>query len=146
MAGKVKQPKTSIKIRDDRHNTEAATVLKIQDAAKMLSKGKSRATVMQHLMKTYELTERTARDYYLEAVRFLLPEDEGEFKQSLIKSNVSRLETIAERCMEEGDWKNAKEAISELNKMCGITGSGFQIGVKTDKETDTQQIIIKFDS
>ena len=61
--GKVRQPKTSIKIRDDRHNTEAATVMKIQDAAKMLAKGKSRATVMEHLMKTYTLTERTARDY-----------------------------------------------------------------------------------
>ena len=111
----------------------------------MLSKGKSRATIIQHLIDTYGYSPQTAARYYESAVIYLVPDNDEEYRRNLIKANTTRLETIYERAMEERQYKVAREAIAELNKMAGIKGEGVQIGVQTDKQNDTQQIIIKFD-
>lgn len=126
-------------------NAEPATVKKIQEAAKMLSKGKSRATIIEWLIDTYGYSPQTAARYYESAVIYLIPDDDEEYRRNLVKANTTRLETIYERAMEERQYKVAREAIAELNKMAGIKGEGVQIGVQTDKQNDTQQIIIKFD-
>lgn len=126
-------------------NATASTTLRIQEAAKMLSKGKSRATIIQHLIDTYGYSPQTAARYYESAVIYLVPDDDEEYRRNLVKANTTRLETIYERAMEERQYKVAREAIAELNKMAGIKGEGVQIGVQTDKQNDTQQIIIKFD-
>lgn len=146
---KVDKPKTEIAKRrpasKNKGSSKPATVLKVQEAAKMLSKGKSRATIIQHFMDTYGLSVKTAADYYEAGTRFLMPDNESEFKQNLIKANATRLETIYERAMEAGDFKNAKEAIAELNKMIGVGKEGITVGINTDKENDTQQVLIRFD-
>lgn len=146
---KVKKPKTSIVKRRPASSkidgATPATVLKIQEAAKMLAKGKSRATIIEHLMTTYGMAAKTASDYYDSATRFLLPDDESKFKESLIKANATRLETIYERAMENNDFKNAREAVAELNKMLGVGKEGITVGINTDKEADTQQVVIRFD-
>ena len=144
---RVVKPASKINIRPDRvENTAPETIYKIQQAAKMISEGCSRATVTQRMMEQFNISLSTANDYYKDAVKVLIPEDEDEWRKNLIKTNATRLETIYECAMRDGDWKAAREAIAELNKMSGLSNSGLQIGLQTDKQNDTQQIIIKFDS
>ena len=121
----------------------AATVGRTLELAKMLSKGKSRQTVIDYAMSTYQINETQAKRYYSAATKYLLPEDMDEFRKGLIQANMERLEHIIEKCMEQGQWKVAREAIDSLNKMFGVTG-GVQVGIQTDNENNTQQIVIKF--
>ena len=146
--GVVKKSKTKLKLQlnpERANNTEPATILKIQQAAKWLAEGKSRATIKQMLVDKYGMAYSTTDAYYNEAVKALLPEDEEEYLRNLRKANATRLETIYERAMADGDYKNAKDAIAELNKMSGIGREGITVGINTDKANDTQQVIIKFD-
>lgn len=148
-ARRVPKPATEINRQPNRNKivgAEPATAVKIQQAAKMIAKGKSRATIIEHLQKQWEISAVTAANYYGDALRLLMPENEDEFRKDLIKANAVRLETIYERAMEEGDYKNAKDAIAELNKMIGANGSGVMVGINTDNENNTQQIFIKFDN
>lgn len=142
-----KKKDTSIVTRPQRNKSaEPATILKIQEAAKWLSEGKSRATIIQMLMDKYGIAADTAKDYYADGVRFLMPKDEDKYRKQLIMANAMRLETIYERAMDEGDYKNAKDAIAEMNKMFGLTGSGVQVAVNNDPQTNSQQVFIKFDN
>lgn len=145
-SNKLTKPKSKINTRKQRNiSAEPATVLKIQRAAKWLAEGKSRATIIERLMDEYQITAKTASVYYADAIRFLLPEEESEYKNELIKANITRLETIYERAMATGDYKNAREAVQELNKMAGVSKEGVSIGINTDKTNDTQQVVIRFD-
>lgn len=121
------------------------SLARVIEASKLLAKGKSRQYVIDYAMKNFGVELAQAKRYYTAAVRYLIPEDMEEYRKGLIQQNVERLETIVEKSMEEGDWKNARETIAEINKMCGLTGSGVQFAINTDKENNSQQILIKFD-
>jgi len=123
----------------------AMTVSRVLELAKMLTKGKSRQSVIEYAMSHYNIDEVQAKRYYSAASKYLIPEDMDEFRRGLIQTNMDRLETIIERCMETGQYKVARDAIDSLNKMFGINGSGVQIGIQTDTENNTQQVVIKFD-
>lgn len=118
---------------------------RVIEVSKLLAKGKSRQYVLDYVVKNFEVGVAQAKRYYTAAVNYLVPEDMEEYRKGLIQQNVERLETIVEKAMEEGDWKNARETIAEINKMCGLTGSGVQFAINTDKENNSQQILIKFD-
>ena len=124
---------------------EPATVMKVQEAAKMISAGKSRATILETLQEKYHIGYDQANHLYGAGIRFLIPEDEDEFRKELIAKNIARLEKIVEESMDARQWKIAREAIDSLNKMIGIGNGGFQVAVNNDKENNTQQIYIKFD-
>ena len=120
-----------------------ATVVKVEEAAKMISKGKGRAEVIEHLQKKYDMSYETARKYFVSACHFLIPDDQGEFRQSLIKQNMERLEKIINDSIEEKQYKTAREAIAEMNKMLGVTG-GQGIVINQDPASGQQQIIVNF--
>ena len=120
-----------------------ATVAKVEEAAKMISKGKGRAEVIEHLQKKYDMTYENARKYFISACHFLIPDDQGEFRQSLIKQNMERLEKIINDSIEEKQYKVAREAIAEMNKMLGVTG-GQGIVINQDPASGQQQIIVNF--
>ena len=122
------------------------TLMRLQDVASQLSEGKSRATIIQYMQEKYDIAYDTAKDYYIDGVKYLLPADENEYRKELIQVNIERLEAIYERAMAEGDYKNAKDAISELNKMTGCGKEGITVGINTDKVNDSQQVFIKFDT
>lgn len=121
----------------------AASIHRVLELAKMLAKGKSRQSIMEYAMTHYDINEAQAKRYYAAAARYLIPEDLDEFKKGLIQANMERLETIIEECMARGQYKVARDAIDSLNKMFGVTG-GVQVGIQTDNENNTQQVVIKF--
>lgn len=144
--GVVSKPKSKLKLNPEREgNAKPETIQKIQQAAKWIAQGKSRATVKEMLSQKYDIALTTANDYYNEAIKALIPENEEEYLQNLIKVNMTRLETIYERALEAGDYKNAKDAVAELNKMAGVSRDGVAVAINTDKTNDTQQVIIRFD-
>ena len=120
------------------------TIMKIEGAAKLISEGKSRATVIQWMQDEYGIAYDTARGYYTDAVHYLLPDNDEEFRQNLVKINYERLDKIVQESMNAGNYRVAREAIAEQNKMCGLH-QGISVGIATDKTNDTQQVIIKFD-
>ena len=121
------------------------TVMKVQTAAKMISAGKTRATVMEFLQTEYGIAPSTAKQYYNDAVHYLLPDNDEEFKANLIKINYERLDKIIQESMAAGNYRVAREAIDTQNKMCGIHQNGITVGVATDQKNNTQQVVIKFD-
>lgn len=136
----------TISINSDKNQMPSnVSLAKVIELSKMLSKGKSRQYVLDYAMSHYDVNEAQAKRYYSAAARYLIPDDVEEFRKGLIQANMDRLETIIEKCMEQGQWKVAREAIDSLNKMFGVTG-GVQVGIQTDKENNTQQIVIKFDN
>ena len=122
----------------------AISVVKVLELAKMLSKGKSRQTIIEYAMSHYNVSEVQAKRYYVAASKYLIPDNLDEYRKGIIQQNMERLETIIEKCMEDRQWKTAREAIDSLNKMFGINGSGIQVGIHTDNENNTQQVVIKF--
>ncbi len=95
-------------------------------------------------MEHYDINEAQAKRYYAADARYHKTEDMDELRKGLIQANMERLETIIEECMARGQYKVARDAIDSLNKMFGVTG-GVQIGIQTDNENNTQQVVIKFD-
>ena len=130
---------------DNSTNATPATTTKILQIAKMLSQGKSRQTCVEYAMDKFGVSEVVAGKYYKAAAKYLVPDNLEEYRKGLIQANIERLERIVEECMEGKQYKIAREAIDSLNKMLGITG-GVQVGIQTDKENNTQQVIIKFDN
>ena len=143
-----KEPKvnSSVNMQKSRNKTaEPATVMKVQEAARMISDGKSRATIIETLQDKYHIGYDQAKHLYGAGIRFLIPEDEDKYRKELIVKNIARLETIIENTMNDRQWKVAREAIDSLNKMIGIGNGGFQVAVQNDAENNTQQIYIKLD-
>lgn len=142
-----KRQATSMSLRpSSKYTAEPRTQERIIHLADMIAKGATRPTIMKYIQDEYHIKEHTAKRYYSAAMRYLLPENEPEFRKELIAKNIARLETIIEKGMkDDSNLKLAKEAIDSLNRMLGLGSGGVQVAVNNDKETDTQQIYIKFE-
>ncbi len=121
------------------------TFNRVRDCARLIAKGKTRATVLEHLQEQYGLARTSCPRYYRLALEYLNPENCEEARREIINKNTARLETIIEECMDKGDEKHlrlAKDAIAELNKLAGVGGSGVTIA----RDDKGQEIInVTFD-
>lgn len=112
--------------------TKPQTIERIISLAKMLSKGMSRKSAMEWIMTNYGVGDRQARAYYTAALRYLIPDNEEEYKRGLIQANIDRLETIIERTMAEGsaDYKSAIAAIKEINRLVAPNENSIEVATK----------------
>lgn len=117
------------------------TVVRVEEAAKMISDGVGRGEVIEHLKTKYNMTYNTAQKYFVSACHYLIP-DNDEFKAGLIKQNFERLEKIVNDSLKEGDKKMAKDAIAEMNKMLGLGTNSVKI--TNDPKNNTNEITINF--
>lgn len=121
------------------------TANRVRDCARLIAKGKTRATILEYLQEHYGLARTSCPRYYQLALRYLDPEDCEGARKDIINKNTARLETIIEECMAAGDEKHlrlAKDAIAELNKLAGVGGSGVTIA----RDDKGQEIInVTFD-
>lgn len=122
---------------------EPATIMKVQDVARMLSDGKTRATIIGILQEKYDIGYDQAKHLYCAGVKYLIPSNEDEFRKELIMKNISRLERIIEKAMDGEQLKVAREAIDSLNKMLGLNG-GSSVTIAKNGEGD-ETIMITFD-
>ena len=112
--------------------TTPQTIERITALAKMISEGMSRKNVQEWIMTHYDVSARQARAYYSAALRYLIPDNEEEYKRGLIQSNIERLETIIERTMAEGsaDYKSAIAAIKEINRLVAPNENSIEVATK----------------
>lgn len=112
--------------------TTPQTTEKIISLAKMISEGMSRKNVQEWIMANYGVRDRQARAYYSAALRYLIPDNEEEYKRGLIQANINRLETIIERTMAEGstDYKSAIAAIKEINRLVAPNENSIEVATK----------------
>lgn len=144
---KVETGKTEKEI--SRHKGDKAQLtpqsqIRIEEAAKMITKGKGMNDVIEFIQDKYKISYEQSRHYWVAACRFLVA-DMDETREALVRQNIQRLEKIINQCMEREDYKLAKETIGELNKMLGIGKDGVAIAVRNDPNTNTQEFIIKID-
>ena len=116
----------------DLTESEAPTVQRIQEIAKRIAKGESRMGLQYWMMDNWDIGDRQARAYYMAATRYLMPDDEEEYRKSLIQTNINRLEEIVENTMSGRNYKDAIQAIREINKMLGLNETKNTVEVATD--------------
>ena len=112
--------------------TTPQTIERVTALAKMLSEGMSRKNAQEWIMTHYDVSGRQARAYYSAALRYLIPDNEEEYKRGLIQTNINRLETIIERTMAEGsaDYKSAITAIKEINRLVAPNENTIEVATK----------------
>ena len=112
--------------------TTPQTIERVTALAKMISEGMSRKNVQEWIMTHYDVNGRQARAYYSAALRYLIPDNEEEYKRGLIQANINRLETIIERTMAEGsaDYKSAIAAIKEINRLVAPNENSIEVATK----------------
>ena len=112
--------------------TTPQTTERIISLAKMISEGMSRKNAQEWIMAHYDVSGRQARAYYSAALRYLIPDNEEEYKRGLVQANINRLETIIERTMAEGsaDYKSAIAAIKEINRLIAPNDNSIEVATK----------------
>ena len=120
------------------------TQVRVEEAAKLIADGKGMNDVIEFVQEKYKLSYEQSRHYWVAACRFLVA-DMDETREALVRQNLQRLEKIVNECMEEKDYKLAKETIAEMNKMLGVGKDGVQVGIRNNPDTNTQEVYIKFD-
>lgn len=116
----------------DEWKANPQTIERVTTLARKLSKGMSRKSAQEWIMTHYDVSARQARAYYSAALRYLIPDNEEEYKRGLIQSNIDRLETIIERTMAEGsaDYKSAIAAIKEINRLVAPNENSIEVATK----------------
>lgn len=119
---------------------------RIQKASEMISQGKGKSVVCKWLMDTYGLQMNTAMKYWMAACRMLIPDDMDEYRANLIQTNIERLEIIIDECMsDKARYKEAREAIAELNRMLIPAQQRAQFTAKMNPQDNTSEITISFE-
>lgn len=112
---------------DEQWQATPETVARVQSLAKLITDGKSRASIQQYVKDNYKVGDRQARAYFNSAMKYLQPEDANEFRNNMAYANIGRLEKIIELNIDRAP-KIAIAAIGELNKLLGLTnGNGVTI-------------------
>lgn len=141
----MRERKSGLVLANSKDNPQStpATEAKIMEVAKMISEGNTRETCIKYVMESKGVNHRQGEQYYASAMRYLIPDDMDGYKEEVIAKNFERLEKIVERGMKNSaDLRLAKEAIAELNRMCGIGGN--KVTMAKSKDGD-EMIQITFD-
>lgn len=96
---------------------EAETERRVFEIVDMIVKGKSETSCLKHLQERYNIGVNTAYNYYLSAVKFLMPKDVDEYKEKMLAKNIKRLETIIEKTMDKENYRDAIQALKEINRI-----------------------------
>lgn len=123
------------------------TTRKICLVAEKISAGESRQSIQKWIMDTFGVGDRQARAYYGAGMNLLIPDEKefDDYKRGLLMANMDRLEKIIEKSIESNDaqmLRVAKDCISEINKMIGVSSSN---NVTIAKNGDEEIIQITFE-
>lgn len=127
------------------HNQDSLTERRIMQIAEMVNNGAQRTTCVKYMMDEWGFKDISQPSkIFNAAIRYLMPDDPQEYREQMIAKNFSRLEKIIEQSMKDKNYRVAREAIAETNKMLGLGGNKIQIGQEQADGTK-QMIQISFD-
>lgn len=138
---------TMISLREsDGWTAEPETVKRVQEISEKICKGESRGTIQAYIKEAYSVGDRQARAYYSAAMKYLMPDDEEEYRKGLIQANLDRLEQIVQETMKEGSnpksYQVAVQAIKAINDI--INPKQNSVTVAKDNNGN-EAIVISFD-
>lgn len=110
----------------NRYETER----RVFEVADMIVAGKTRESCIKHLTQTYNISKVTAEDYYVASVNYLMPKDIDENRQQLIEKNLKRLERIVEKTMDRENYREAINAIKEINRCINPNNNTVEVATK----------------
>lgn len=99
-----------------------------------IGQGLSRRRIIEHLMDRWEITDRTAYNYYTDAIKYLAKDNE-KFKEYNRDKMIERLEYILTEAIDRGCYKEAVMAAQELDKILGLQVDNKKIEI-TDFKTE----------
>lgn len=106
------------------------TERRVFEVADMVVKGKTKQTCITHLREKYGIGERTADAYYNASIEYLMPKDVDKHRNQLIEKNLIRLEKIIEKTMDKENYKDAINAIKEINRCINPNGNTVEVATK----------------
>lgn len=99
-----------------------------------IGQGLSRRRIIEQLCDRWEITDRTAYNYYTDAIKYLA-KDNDKFKEYNRDKMTERLEYIMTEAIERGCYKEAVMAAAELDKILGLQQENKKIEI-TDFKTE----------
>lgn len=81
--------------------------------------GYSRKVIQQQLMQTFGISQSTSKTWYLDALQSAITDPENgkrETKEIIMEQN----NMILQKCLSNGDYKNALTALNQMAKLTGI--------------------------
>lgn len=106
------------------------TERRVFEVADMVVKGKTKQTCITHLREKYNITDRIANAYYNASIEYLMPKDVDKHRNQLIEKNLIRLEKIIEKTMDKENYKDAINAIKEINRCINPNGNTVEVATK----------------
>lgn len=106
------------------------TERRVFEVADMVVKGKTKQTCIAHLREKYEISERIADMYYNASIEYLMPKDVDKHRNQLIEKNLIRLEKIIEKTMDRENYRDAINAIKEINRCINPNNNTVEVATK----------------
>lgn len=108
----------------------AETERRVFEIADMIVKGKTRQTCIAHLKEKYNISHKIADTYYLASIEYLMPKDVDKHRNQLIEKNLIRLERIIEKTMDRENYRDAINAIKEINRIINPNNNTVEVATK----------------
>lgn len=89
--------------------------------------------IVDYCEKEWGLSKTQAIRYWTSALEYLRPDSPDEYREALINRNFNIAEEILHRALENGNLKEANNALKILNGMLGV-GDGRSVRIE-DKDT-----------
>lgn len=89
-------------------------------AGELMRRGWSRAEIVKHLSKKYDVSVTSARRYCIRAIECLMKDDDSKFIEQIRKKQEERTEFILRKAIEAEDWMTANKIIDNYNKLLGL--------------------------
>ncbi len=106
------------------------TERRVFEVADMIVKGKTRQTCIAHLREKYNISPKIADTYYCASIEYLMPKDVDKHRNQLIEKNLIRLEKIIEKTMDRENYRDAINAIKEINRVINPNNNTVEVATK----------------
>ena len=100
-----------------KRQNEQETEKRVFELVDMIVKGKSQESCLNYIVEKYGIKRKNAEYYYRSAIDVLIPKNMDEYKAEVIAKNFKRLETIIEKTMDRENYRDAIQALKEINRI-----------------------------
>lgn len=115
--------------KEDNKNTPE-TERRVFEVVDLIVKGKTKETCLKYVMDKYNIAKQMANEYYIASIEYLLPKDVDKHRKQLIEKNLVRLEKIVEKTMDRENYRDAINAIKEINRVINPNNNTVEVATK----------------
>ena len=105
---------------------------RIAEVIKMITKGWSRTSIIEHIQKLWDIKKSTANEYVKMAYD-VLGEASDEVVENSRNIQLERLEDLLKDALESGDKANSLKAVDMINRLHGLYIEKKEVKLDTQK-------------